>query len=106
MVDAQDTPDTDQAAVKSVPTPTPAEAFKSRVAECVAILQRGVRSKDTKLLNSRLLRQTALIRGDLHPGTIRQIVSCTLTESSKVRQNVEKTMEKVSAACQQLYVSR
>ena len=44
MVDAQDIPATDQAAVKSVPTPTPAEAFKGRVAECVAILQRGVRS--------------------------------------------------------------
>ena len=68
----------------------------SRLVECVLLLQRGVRSKDSRLLSGRLMRQTAGVRPDLTPSLITQLISSAMWEGNNVRTTLLKHLEEVS----------
>ena len=63
----------------------------------VALLERAVQAKDTRLIVGRLLRQTAAIRQQLQPSILKSLVEGLLNESCPTRSLLIQQLGQVSS---------
>jgi 26S proteasome regulatory subunit N3 len=76
---------------EEVPPPTVEEQLKANV----ALLEKAVRSKDTRILHGKLQRQTALVRKLLTPANLSAFVAETLPTALPARGSILSILSKV-----------
>lgn len=97
MAKLQEEPKADGEAQKEESKEEKKQSVNGKIVECIGLLQRGTRWKDSKLLNGRFMRQTAVLRTMLDPFVLKNLTSKALPETLGANGTIQELLSKASA---------